>query len=280
MATRFDPLFGALADDSDWFPSPAHILRRAAILDLIGDHRPGRFLDIGCGAGRWLVDWSRLGHTGTGVEPDDRSRELARKCVAEFDAGFDLVAAIDRTTHSSYDYLSAIEVLEHIDDPLGNLTEWGKSLKPGGWLIASVPAFRRLWGASDEWAGHVQRFEPEDFRALVEAAGFTVETCRLYGYPVGNLTRVLGNYASDLKRRRRRSEDNDRVAATLASGRDRSIEAKLRPLLMSLPTAWVLRLGIALQRRSGRSGIGIIVLARRAPEGAGERDRTTTVDAR
>ncbi len=221
-----------------------------------------------------------MGHTGTGIGPDDRSRELARKCVADFDAKFDVAPAIDRTARGAYDYMSVIEVLEHIDNPLGTLTEWSKNLKPGGWLIASVPAFQRLWGASDEWAGHVQRFETEDFRKLVEAAGFTVQTCQLYGFPVGNITRVFGNYASDLKRRRRRPEDNDRTAATLASGRDRSIESKLRPLLLSPLTAWVLRRGIAMQRRSKKSGIGVIVLARKTPEGTGGSDRNPTVDER
>lgn len=265
MADRFDPLFGALVEGSGWFPSPAHVMRRAAILEMIRDCAPGRLLDIGCGAGRWLVDWHRLGHTGLAVEPDAASRALARDCAERFGARFEISGVFNEAEPESYDYMTAFEVLEHIEDPLAALREWSTRLKPGGVLVASVPAFRRLWGRSDEWAGHVQRFEPEQFRTLVEAAGYVVEDCRVYGFPVARITRMFGNIASWLKQRGRSAADNERVAATLASGRDRSAETKLGPLLSSPFAAAALRLGVALQRRFRSWGIGVIIRARKLP---------------
>lgn len=266
MTAEFDPLFGALRGGSGWFPSPAHTLRRAAILGLVSGLEPGRLIDMGCGAGRWLVDWDRLGHHGTGVEPDPGARALAADCAAAFGAAFE-VAEAPPDAPGGFDHLSAIEVLEHLEDPLGALVAWRALLRPGGTLIASVPAFRRLWGASDVWAGHVQRFEPEAFAALVGQAGFRVEVTRLYGYPLGNLTRLAGNLASRLKRRRRSGAENERLQATLASGRDRSVERRLAPLLRSWLARGVLRAGIAAQARFPSRGIGVIVVARAVPAG-------------
>lgn len=271
MTAHYDSLFGALDDGPDWFPSPAHVLRRAAILELVQEWTPGRLVDMGCGAGRWLIEWDRLGHTGTGVELDEQTSLLADGFVRAFDARFDVVSALGESAVGRYDYMSAIEVLEHVESPLTTLKDWSRYLKAGGLLIASVPAFERLWGASDEWAGHVQRFEPDAFCKLVEDAGFTVLKSKLYGFPVANMTRIFGNLSSDLKRRRRQPEENERHAATRASGRDRSTEVKLKSLLLSPVTAGLLRLGVAAQKRFKKSGIGVIVLAQKTQEVAQNR---------
>jgi SAM-dependent methyltransferase len=262
MSNRIDPLFGALIEGSDWFPSPAHVLRRAAILEIVSDLRPGRMIDMGCGAGRWLADWGRLGHSGIGVEPDADARALSRACVSAVGANFDLTAAA-QDTPETFDHMAAIEVLEHLENPLDHLRDWFPLLRAGGTFVASVPTFQRLWGASDEWAGHVQRFEPEEFCQLIRDAGFQIEASRLYGYPLGNLTRFVGNRASAAKRRRRNPSENERMQATLASGRDRSIERRVGPLLQSWPARMVLRAGIMMQRHFRRRGIGIIVLAQK-----------------
>lgn len=258
MRFAFDPLFGAIGGDS-WFPSPAHVMRRAAILDMLRGYAPGRLVEMGCGAGRMLVDWDRLGHRGTAVDLDPTARRLAASCVAEFDAGFDIAERVDAPAEH-YDYLVASEVLEHVEDPAATLKNWVRHLREGGIFLATVPAFQHLWGRSDDWAGHVQRFEPDAFRGLVEAAGLEVIDVRLYGFLVGNSLRIAGNVASGFKMRRRSGVG--RQEATYASGHDRSIERRLAPLMSSLPGRALLRFGIALQRRVNR-GHGLVLIARK-----------------
>lgn len=266
MPSGFDPLFGAVGK-GDWFPSPAHVMRRAAILDMFRGYAPGRLLEMGCGAGRMLADWHRLGHRGTAVDLDSTARRLAAGCVTEFGAGFEVAEKVDAEP-GHYDYLVATEVLEHVEDPAAMLKDWARHLRDGGIFLGTVPAFQRLWGRSDEWAGHVQRFEPEDFRRIVEDAGLEVIDMRLYGFPVGNLLRMAGNVTSGLKMKRR-SGGLDREEATYASGHDRSIERSLAPLMSSFPGRALLRFGIALQRRANR-GHGLVVIARKKAAAASE----------
>lgn len=214
---------------------------------------------MGCGAGRLLVDWDRLGHSGRAVDLDTTARTLAERVTETFQARFEIS---DRPDGSLYDYLVATEVLEHVDDPVATLKSWLPCLRDGGVALLTVPAYRHLWGPSDEWAGHVTRFEPDEFRRIVENAGFKVQFLRLYGWPLGNLLRMGGNLASALKVRRR-GADVRREEATLASGHDRSIENKLAPLLRSPFGRLALRLGINLQRRFDR-GHGLIVIAQKS----------------
>lgn len=265
MTPRFDSLYGALFDDQRWFPSPAHLLRRSALLDVFAGYPPGRLLDAGCGAGRLLVDWDRLGHSGWGIDIDAEARALAQACVAAFDADFQVAAEPPPDTR--FDYLTAIEVLEHLPDPLTDLRLWLKHLKSGGVVVASVPAFHHLWGKSDEWAGHVQRFEPDEFARLMEAAGLRVLSTQLWGYPLASLTRHAGSIAARFKMHRR-GRGMDRASATRASGHDRSIESMLRKILLTSGFAAVLRAGIDLQRRHAarNRGVGVIVVARKDDE--------------
>lgn len=266
MTASPDPLFGAVLDDG-WFPSPAHVLRRAAVLEAVRSLPPGRLLEMGCGAGRFLADWQALGHHGHAADLDPTARALAHRCAQAFGADFEVTDAPPAGEEKSFDYLVATEVLEHIEDPLAALKAWSAFLKDDGVLVATVPAFARLWGRSDEWAGHVQRFEPDAFRSLVEAAGFEVSSLTLYGYPVGNVIRIAGNAASAWKMRQQRARGLDRHAATLSSGRDRSVEAKLKWLFRSPLGRAVLRLGIASQRAFGRrgKGHGLVLIARKRP---------------
>ena len=263
-STTYEHTFGALIEEDAWFPSPAHLLRRSALLEEFSAFEGGDLLDIGCGAGRLLIDWQKLGHSGYGVDLDDGARSLSQNCVNAFQAPFKITKTPPKSREGSFDYLTIIEVLEHLEAPEDALKTWAKYLKPGGVLLASVPAFQSKWGASDEWAGHVQRFEPDAFRALIERAGFEVERVRLWGFPLGNLTRIAGNITSKMKMRGRETQ-LDRVESTLASGRDRSIENKVGKTLRSPFAAAILKAGIMIQRlfAGTQMGIGVIVVARK-----------------
>lgn len=76
---------------------------------------------------------------------------------------------------ASLEAVCAFDVLEHLDDDRAALREWRRALKPGGWLVITVPAYAALWSPHDELNGHRRRYRAGTVRRLLEAEGFSVE---------------------------------------------------------------------------------------------------------
>ena len=87
----------------------------------------------------------------------------------------------------SFDAAVLGEVLEHVEDDRGALREVARVLRPGGVLALSVPANPKLYGPSDVWAGHIRRYTRPALFDACTSAGFTVERCLGWGFPVSRL---------------------------------------------------------------------------------------------
>lgn len=74
----------------------------------------------------------------------------------------------------SVDIITALDVIEHVEDDRGAVTEFRRALRPGGWLAVTVPACPFLWSSWDEVLGHHRRYTQEALGALMADAGFDV----------------------------------------------------------------------------------------------------------
>jgi SAM-dependent methyltransferase len=92
----------------------------------------------------------------------------------------------------TFDFALAQNVLEHIEDDHAAVAAMARGLRPGGTLMALVPAHPRLYGPLDRSFGHFRRYTPERLRAITESAGLTVE--RLYRF---NVLGILGWWAKN-----------------------------------------------------------------------------------
>jgi 2-polyprenyl-3-methyl-5-hydroxy-6-metoxy-1,4-benzoquinol methylase len=103
-----------------------------------------------------------------------------------FDLGYDaawLASAADSPRgpfftatkpETNFDLILMLDVLEHTQDDAAALHEVAMTwLKPGGWLLLSVPAWQSLFCHHDEMLGHHRRYTPAGLRALVTAANLT-----------------------------------------------------------------------------------------------------------
>lgn len=73
-----------------------------------------------------------------------------------------------------------LDVIEHLPDEGPALAEVLRALKPGGFLLVSVPAFRALWSWHDEQAGHHRRYRLEEVSQKVRGAGFDILDARYF----------------------------------------------------------------------------------------------------
>ena len=132
--------------------------RRRIVLDVVRSlslPSEPRILDAGCGSGRNLVELSGLGSV-VGLEPSARGAEVARgRGVGEV-----VVAEIATMPFddSSFDLITCLDVLEHIEDDLGALLALRRVARPGGVLLITVPAYPRLWSSHDELNRHCRRY--------------------------------------------------------------------------------------------------------------------------
>lgn len=86
----------------------------------------------------------------------------------------------------SLDLVVSQNVLEHIADDAAAMRAMAAALRPGGHLVALVPAGPRLFGALDRAYGHHRRYTRASLRRLAEQAGLEVtdvQAFNLLGVP-------------------------------------------------------------------------------------------------
>ena len=142
----------------------------ASVADAAGGSVRGlRWLDVGCGTGTLLEQARAGGATVTGF---DSSRSAAESCARK---GLPLVTAeeLERGT-SAYDVVSAIEVIEHVPDPLAFLEFLRSHACDGGIVFVRTGNWnlvRRLRGTPYLMPeGHIQYFTPRMMRQLFARA--------------------------------------------------------------------------------------------------------------
>lgn len=136
-----------------------------------GASGPARIIDLGCGPGN-LLDY--LAPHGA-VFGSDFSQDALRFCAGRgyrrlFRADFHSLPLRD----ASFDLVTCIDVLEHLNDDRRAIAELVRILRPGGTLVVSVPAFMFLWGDHDTMYGHQRRYTTAEVRERFEAAGLRV----------------------------------------------------------------------------------------------------------
>jgi glycosyltransferase involved in cell wall biosynthesis len=73
-----------------------------------------------------------------------------------------------------FDTIICLNVIEHVEDDRGALSNIRSALAPGGRAIVLVPQGDGLFGTLDEVLGHKRRYTEEALRRLAADAGFTV----------------------------------------------------------------------------------------------------------
>ncbi|HEV2837592.1 MAG TPA: class I SAM-dependent methyltransferase [Pyrinomonadaceae bacterium] len=131
-----------------------------------------RILDVGCGTGGNLKVLSAYGRA-EGVDISSQAVEFCRE------RGLDSVklGAAEQLPYenSSFELVTALDVVEHLDDDVAGLREMRRVLRPDGRLLLFVPAFMFLWGVQDDVSNHRRRYTLPGLLKAVEAAGFSAE---------------------------------------------------------------------------------------------------------
>ncbi len=147
------------------------LVNAAAALRGGANSRP-EILDVGCGTGANLEMLSEFGDA-SGV---DVSAEAVAFCHARgFEGVKQAVAEALPFEDGSFELVTSLDVIEHLDDDVAGLKEMRRVLRPNGRVLLAVPAFMFLWGVQDDVSNHRRRYTLPELRKAVLEAGFEIE---------------------------------------------------------------------------------------------------------
>jgi SAM-dependent methyltransferase len=126
----------------------------------------------------------------------------------------------------SLDYVTALDVLEHVPDDAAVVRGFHRLLKPGGVAVITVPASMALWSDWDVALHHFRRYHRVQLRALFPPEQWTIEQL--------NYTNVLAYPAVWLVRRWRGWTRRTGGAAASVRTEDRVPPAPVNALLRGL----------------------------------------------
>ena len=167
--------------------------------------KPGRILEAGCGAGRFIRTIRRL-------RPDldaygaDLSPAAIQLAQAYADGvRYEIGSLADLPYPDGFfDIVVLFDVLEHVPDPDRALREIGRVLRPGGLFHALIPCEGQagtlhwvLWkiGLGGDLklrhGEHIQRFRRRDVERALPEHGFTIVHRAYSMHPAGQLKDIL-----------------------------------------------------------------------------------------
>ena len=119
------------------------------------------------GSGTWLEEMATSCRV-LGLDDHDESLAIAGPRIRAV-GGSVLKTSLERIAlpNGCASAVTAMDVLEHLEDDAGALKELVRLLRPGGVAVVTVPAMPSLWSDWDEALHHIRRYTRRGLRDLV-----------------------------------------------------------------------------------------------------------------
>lgn len=154
---------------------------------ILNEFRPflrGTVLDVGAGIGQLteLLAQEPEINKVVAVEPDSRFARRFRVRLPQLQL-YELASTL-MPTDTACDAVTSINVLEHIEDQVGELKHYRSWLaKARGFLCLLVPARPELYSAIDKDFGHFRRYTRHTLERCLTESGFAVHRLYYFNFP-------------------------------------------------------------------------------------------------
>lgn len=192
-----------------------------AIMRTIRRHGGESFVEVGCGAGELSRRLCEKGMQGIGIDFSEEAFHQTRENLQRYIVAdrYQLIAGniFDIGSLSlAVDWGISIMVMEHVEDDLGFIRKIQSFVKPNGHVMIGVPGRRDRWNIEDETVGHLRRYDNNDLKAVLEAAGLLEVRVVSVAVPVANLLFYVGNWlihnSNEIKKKDLSLEDQTKAS--------------------------------------------------------------------
>ncbi len=191
-----------------WFLARRRILRELAH-SLVPPSRSTLAIDVGCGTGGNIAAFAG-DYTCIGIDTSAEGIRFAKQRFPDVRFICGLAPADLRDAAEQAGLFLLTDVLEHIEDDVGFLSELLMALRPGACLLLTVPADMSLWSEHDVAYGHYRRYDIQSLERVWSGLPVTVRLLSYFNarlYPMVRTVRALnrlrkrsfGDAGTDLK---------------------------------------------------------------------------------
>ena len=169
-------------------------------LSLIQKYLKNNLLEVGAGKGGLAMVYKKLLRNITLLEPDKILFKILKKKIK--DKNILIENRSIKNLKTKFSTIIYFDVLEHIKNDLLEVKTAAKKLKPGGYLIFSVPACQIFYSEFDKSVGHFKRYNKNDFRTLSKKSGLEIEKLLYYdsiGFLFLMFNKIFSLRSSNLK---------------------------------------------------------------------------------
>ena len=155
-----------------WFTGRRAILR--SVISRLRLPRDAAILELGCGTGGNLAMLGDFGRVSA-LESHAAARAIAlEKCAGRCEIRAGRCPHDIPFAKASFDLVCLFDVLEHVEEDVATLRAVAALLRDGGRAVITVPAYRWLWSAHDDFLHHQRRYSAAELRDKIAAAGLQV----------------------------------------------------------------------------------------------------------
>jgi SAM-dependent methyltransferase len=214
--------------------------------------RGGRVLDGAIGLGQLAGRMQQRGYRVFGIDYSfDAAIHVKRTSTIPVVVG-DMTKMPFRD--GAFDGVTTGETLEHLDDDVTATREIGRVLREDGACIATVPALRSLWSASDDYYEHRRRYSRSELTTMFERAGLSVRKAAYWGFPIVLAYDTLFLLPMNKRRARRKVTEDAALQSVAKAGRARWLVRAVQAVFaLDGLFAWV------------PFGPGLLMVARKGP---------------
>lgn len=152
-----------------------------SLLERLEIKPPARIIDVGCGWGVTLAALESRSYSASGLDISPRTlamlhHERPSRTLIEADITSPWPPNVE-----TFDASLALDVIEHLDDDRAAVEQLGQLVRPGGFVIISVPALPEFFSEFDAIQGHRRRYLPDMLRAAFDRTNLELQRVFWWG---------------------------------------------------------------------------------------------------